>query len=282
MKAAALLLLAVSSWAVQPDDKPDRALIDDSHRLIPADVKGRGRPAGWVRQSASLLYYDETGALANEIPLRTDEESSGAKVHVREMLGGASGNGRFGWTFERTTTWNADRTKASSSRRLLRFYGSSGKELWSTADADLPENGEPLAFSSDGEKVLVSLRDARGWTVAAKSYMGSTLVDAGPLPRLQLMTLTPNGAYAMIRWIVPDESATHTFIEIATKTRQDVPSSQLTLGLARITEDGKVYSGKRFVFDFAAMPKKDAPAGQPAQPPPPAPAAAPASGPDRP
>lgn len=244
--------------------------------IVPPDV-APAHAAGWLRQSSSLLYYDETGALANEIGLRSDEESSGTRVNVHEILGGAAPNGRFAWTLDRTTTWSMDRSRVLASRRLLRFFGTNGKMLWSTSEGDVPENGEPIVFSADGETVLAALHPDAGWIVAAKGYLGGTIMDVGPVPRLQLMTLTSNGKYAMVRWLVPDQSATHTFLELPTKTRQDVPSAELFMGLARITEDGKVLSGKKFVFDFAAVPKP-APAVAPSS----APAQAPPAGPPRP
>jgi hypothetical protein len=296
-----LLLLAIfmaaSPSLAQQDpfrdmDRPaggalEKDLVNDTGTappLIPPDVRP-SHAAGWVRQTASLLFFDEAGNLSNEIGLRTDEESSGTRINVHEIRGAASKNGRFAWVLDRTTTWNMSRSKILESRRLLRFYGSTGKELWSSSEADVPENGEPILFSANGETVLVSLRNDRGWTAAVKSYLGSTLIDVGPMPRLQLMTLTENGQYAMVRWLVPDQSATHTFLEIPTKTRHDLPSADLFMGLARITEDGKVYSGKRFVFDFTAIPKKNVPAGLPPIPavaPSARPETAPPSGPDRP
>jgi hypothetical protein len=262
-RAAAVLLWAGLACAAGPDDaplpgrppeRPETTLLDDttSVPLIPADRKPAKGSTGWMRQSASLLFFDETASLANEIPLRTDEEQAGGRVIVREMLGGASANRRFGWTLERSTVWNASRTKALSSRRLLRVFGSAGKELWSSTEADLPETGEPLVFSDDGETLMVALHLDSGWIASVKNYLGSTLVEVGAVPRLQAMALTRNGRYAMVRWLVPEKSATHTFVEVATKKRREVPSSELNLGVARITDDGKVYSGKRLVLDFSA------------------------------
>lgn len=269
--AAALLLLTSPLFAAEPGKTaaepaaPGKAaagaeptdLYNDTKSAQPPVSASGIHPHGWFVGGSSLLYYDEKGDLATELPLVNDEESSGTRVNTHGIIGGASPNARFGWTLERTTTWNQDRTKVYASRRLLRVFGSEGKELWSSSEADAPENGEPVTFSSDGTVLLVALRGDKGWTAQVKGWAGNTIIEVGPVPRLQLMTLTRNGKYAMVRWTVPDQSATHTFIEVPTKTRQDVPSSELYLGLAKITEDGKVYSGKRFVFDFTAIPRKD-------------------------
>jgi hypothetical protein len=254
-------------------------LYNDTKDAKPDTKKDAIHPHGWFKGGASLLYYDQKGDLATELPLVSDEEPSGNRVNVHEVRGAAAPNSRFGWTLERTTTWNQDRTKVYASRRLLRVFGSEGKELWNEKDADVPENGEPLIFSADGETALVSLRGDKGWTVQAKGWAGNTLIEVGPMPRLQLMSLTRNGRFAMIRWVVPDQSATHTFLELPSKTRQDIPSSELYLGLARVTEDGKIYSGKRFVFDFAAVKKDLAPEGLPPKPVEPAPSVFPSTAP---
>ena len=253
--SALVLLLACAARAAAPfppDSPPDRTLLDDTTNvpLIEADVKPL-KGSGWVRQSASLLYYDAGGNLALELPLRTEDDGSGT---VRERLGGAAPNGRFAWTLERTTAWNADRSKALSKSSALRFFGDDGKELWQLPNAGSPEKGEPVSFSANGETLLVAARSPSGWTVSIKSYLGATIMDVGPLPQLQLMTITPSGKYAMIRWTVPDQSATNTFVEVATKRRQDIPSSRFSWTTPRVDDDGKVYAGKRLVFDFGAAP----------------------------
>lgn len=273
------LLIALASLALAAGPEPSKTAGDpapssDVSTDLYNDTKG-GQPVvkpksihphGWFKGGSSLLFYDQKGDLHTELPLVTDEEPSGSRLNVHEVRGGASPNSRFGWTLERTTTWNQDRTKIYNSRRLLRVFGSEGRELWSDKEADVPETGEAVSFSADGEILLISKKTLAGWTVQVKGWAGNTLIEVGPVPRLQLMSLTRNGRYAMIRWVVPDQSATHTFLEIPTKTRQDVPSSELYLGLAKISEDGKVHSGKRFVFDFAAVKKQDAPAGLPPKP----------------
>lgn len=66
--------------------------------------------------------------------------------------------------------------------------------------------------------------------------------------------MTPSGRYVMVRWLIPDQNATHTFLDLKTKTRKDIPSGDLYFGNASLGDDGKVVSGKKVVFDFNAPP----------------------------
>ena len=123
--------------------------------------------------------------------------------------------------------------------------------LWSESDADRPSEGEPLVFSGNGELLLLARRFPQAWTVAVRSYIGNTLQEVGAFPRLVSIALTPNGRYALIRWADPDKSSTHTVLELSTKRRKDVPSSELLLGAARITDEGTLTSGGKTVLNMA-------------------------------
>jgi hypothetical protein len=221
---------------------------------------------GWAQKGSSLLLYDADGSLANEIGLTTVELPPST---VLEIAGGTSpaktdvDRSRFAWVLERRTDWNASRTKKTEVSRQFRFLGTGGKELWTSAEVDRPESGEPIAFSRDGERVIVAMRPAaavkassaaaRGlWSVAVRSYVGNTLLEAGPFPRLRSISLTPNGQFALVRWYDTDKSATHTFLEVATKARQDFDSERFLVKAARLTDEGKVFSGEQALFDFAA------------------------------
>lgn len=202
---------------------------------------------GWSRQANSLLLYGDDGSLAVEIPLH-DPDDSGTASH--ETLGGVSPDARLAWTLDRRLVWTPGRTKVLESRRSFKIFGTSGTELWRSDDADLPERGAPVQFSADGRTLLLARRGDDGWRAEARSWLGSTLTAVGPFPRLISMALTPNGRYALARWGVPDKSDTHTFIDLASKARRDVQSSDLVLGLARIGDDGAVRSGSKIVFAF--------------------------------
>ena len=205
------------------------------------------RTGHWEKKPSALLFFDSDGDLAGEHHLGPSDD--GAKL----AKGGVSKDGRFAWLFEKTTNWNVGRTKMLGSQRRLRLLGSDGRALWESADADEPLNGgDPLLFSADGETTLDSERAARGWRVVTRSYMGIVLTEAGPFHELQEIALTPDARFAMARWTVPDQSATHTFLDLTKKTRKDVASDTFELGQARLADDGKVYSSGKVVLDLAA------------------------------
>ncbi|MBI5209261.1 MAG: hypothetical protein HY927_04720 [Elusimicrobia bacterium] len=210
-------------------------------------------PAGrWMKQGASLVLYDSSGTIVHEIPLGAWEEPAPAQVRGTRTQGGTSTDGRFAWTFQKTTTWNPPKTKTLGTDRILRFYGLSPRELWSETGADAPESAEALALGASGEVVALALRRGGGdWAVAVRSYLGATLLEEKGFKGLPVVTLTSDGRYALARWTEEDKSATHTFIEVPTRTRHDIPSEEFVLGPARIAEDGKVFSGKRLLHDFA-------------------------------
>ena len=107
-----------------------------------------------------------------------------------------------------------------------------------------------MIFSADGQTLLLARRAAEDWSVEARTWMGVIVAGVSPFPRLISMALTPNGRFALARWGVLDKSDTHTFFDIKAKKRQDVPSSTLMLGLARIGDDGVVRSGSKVVLSF--------------------------------
>ena len=107
-----------------------------------------------------------------------------------------------------------------------------------------------MVYSASGENILLAQRAPKGWLVSVRTYLGIPEWELGPFPELDSMFITPSGRYAMIRWTDPDKSRTHTFLELPTKTRKDIPSGELYLGSAIMWEDGKVTSGKKEVFVF--------------------------------
>lgn len=253
---AALALLAAPAGAGDSPAPPELA------EMAPT----RAAP-GWTRQANSLLLYGDDGGLLEELPLRAADESGTVS---RETLGGASPDGRLAWTLERRLTWTPGRTKVLESHRGFTVYGTAGQALWRDSAADLPERGAPVLFSADGKTLLLARRGDDGWRAEARSWLGETLASLGPFPRLIMMALTPSGRFALARWGVPDKSDTHTFLDLKTKTRKDVQSSDLVLGLARVGDDGVVRSGSKVVFSFelepstAAAPAPAAPAPPPA------------------
>jgi hypothetical protein len=213
---------------------------------LPDMAVGHSTP-GWTKQGKSLVLYDAAGELSFEIGLLKED----AGVVSREVLGGVSPDGRAAWTLERKLTWNPARSKMLESRRVLKVHGSNGQTLWTDDAVDLPEKGEPVVFSDDAKVILIACHFGESWSMEARDWTGGTTLKAGPFPRLVSLALAPGGRYAVARWGVPDKSDTHSFFDLWTKARKDIETSDLTLGLARIGDDGVVKSGRRDVFSFA-------------------------------
>lgn len=232
--AVALLLLLLSSAPAGAADAP-----------VLADMAPTRSVPGWTNQGSSLLYYDAEGSLTQEVPLRGDDGGL-----PREVQGGASKDGRLAWVLQSRQVWNPLVSRTAQTRRLLRLYGTEGKLLWEDKDVDLPERGDPVIFSDDGQMLLLAHHGTSDWSVDARTWMGVPLAGVGPFPRLISMALTPNGRFALARWGVLDKSDTHTFFDIVAKKRKDIPSSDFLLGLARIDDDGVVRSGSKVMASF--------------------------------
>lgn len=219
--------------------------------VLPDMAPSRNAP-GWQVQGNSLLLYDETGSLVQEHGLSAGEEAAGSKIVAHTVTAGTAKNGRAAWLLERRVGWNYGKSKILDARRRLDLFGAGGGTLWSDNEADAPEQGDPVALSDDGKVAVYGRRDgvAGSWSVVARDWAGNTLMVVGPFPRLHSIALTPNGRYAKVRWAVPDKSDTHTFLDLQSRARRDIASSELTLGLARVDDDGVVRSGRRVVFEL--------------------------------
>ncbi len=214
--------------------------------ILPDMAVGHSTP-GWSKQGRSLVLYDKEGSLSFEIGLLKEE--SGAVS--REVQGDVSPDGAAAWTLERKLTWDRPRGKMLESRRGLKIHGSEGQLLWSDDAVDWPEKGDPVVFSNDSKIILIARHLGESWSVEARDWTGGVKIKAGPFPRLISIALAPGGRYAVARWGVPDKSDTHSFLDLWTQARKDIETSELTLGLARIGDDGVVRSGRRDVFSFA-------------------------------
>jgi len=242
------------------------AAVSGPGEMQPASGAPAPKP-GWLRMSKSLLYYDAEGALSGEIGLGRWEEANPTRVHVKVMDGGTSPDNRFAWTLEKRTSWNAPKTKILDSQRVLRFFASNGKELWSEENPDFVPGSAPLVFSQDGEVCLLALRRKEGWFAAVKTYLGNTLWEVGPFPRLEALQISSNGLYGLARWNEPDKSAVHSFLDINGRARQDVASDRFFLGKAAVDDLGRAYSGQELVFSFSPPAVSTAaPGSEPAAP----------------
>jgi hypothetical protein len=227
--------------------------------VVVVDTAAPAPEPRWIKRGASLLYQDAAGDIVNEIPLSHTEEAGEGRQTVRDITGEICPNGRFSYIFDKSVVWNASKTKVMGGERVLKVYGTDGQMIWQSSNADAPEGQMPLLFADDGETMLVLLHKINGWTVSIRDYLGNPKMEAGPFAKLEAANLTASGRYVMARWLIPDQIATHTFLDLKTKTRKDIPSGDLYLGKASINEDGKVVSGKKVVFDFNAPPQDKKP-----------------------
>ncbi len=225
--------------------------------VLPEMAVSRSAP-GWSKQGKSLVLYDKNGELSAEIGLLREENGA----TTREVLGEPSPDGRAAWTLERKLTWNPSRDKLLESRRTLKIIGSEAQTLWHDETVDWPEKGDPVVFSNDSKMVLIACHFGESWGVEARDWTGTVKLHAGGFPRLISIGLAPGGRYMVARWGVMDKSDTHSFFDLWTNARKDIETSDLTLGLARIGDDGVVRSGRRDVFSFAAS-TAAAPGGPP-------------------
>ena len=230
----ALLAALLASPAVAAEAPP-----------LPEMPVSRSSP-GWSKQGKSLVLYDKDGSLSFEIGLLREDSGS----VTREVQGEPSPDGRAAWTLERKLTYNPSRNKLLESRRVLKIHGSEGQTLWSDESVDWPEKGDPVVFSNDSKMIIIACHFGESWGVEARDWTGGAKLKAGPFPRLVNIGLAAGGRYAVIRWGVPDKSDTHSFFDLWTKARKDIETNELTLGLARIGDDGVVRSGRRAVFSF--------------------------------
>jgi hypothetical protein len=204
----------------------------------------------WAKEANSLLHYGADGELDSETGLgRWDDGNV-----TRQITAGVAPDKKFAWTLETQNTWNAMRARLLDSSHVLHFFGPEGLELWTESLAQNPEDGPPLAFSSNGETVVVAVHSSKGWSASIRDFTGNELALLGPFPRLEEVAISDNGRYVLARWLVTDQSATHTFYELSTKTQKDIPSEDFYLGAARLSDDGKVTSGGKLLFDFSQSP----------------------------
>ncbi len=234
LRAAMLLSLVASSAAAGPS---------------PSSTKAK---QGWRAAESSLLLYDRNGELYNEIGLGEWREELGENLYLRRrMLGGVSTNGRFAWHFQKLDTMRSGRVdKVVSSTRTLVYMGTSGQILWTNDLADINETAPPLIQSDDGETALVLERGEDGWTAAAYAFTGNRIMEVKASDRLEEAQLSKNGRFVLVRWSAQDLPLYYSFLDLKKKTRHDIPASDLPLGMARISEQGVVRSGKKEIYRF--------------------------------
>lgn len=244
MRLAVGVLLACSACARAQESEP---------APVPADVSlptERDGQIGWVKAKSSLLLYDSSSTLINEVGLGNWEElGSGQTAQRKSVRGGVSEDGRFAWAWERVDTVKVGRTeKPLTTARLLRYFGTEGQELFRNELADAPQGLDPVALSKDGEWLLLTERGPDAWIVAAYDFMGNRLVDAHGKGAVELAQLTPNGQFALIRWHQLDLPPEYTLLKVGDRAATGVPSLKGVGVAPKVTDDGRIVVGAKVVY----------------------------------
>lgn len=241
-----LLALALPALPIEAAEVPDDL------RDAPADAP---EPRlGWTAVSSSLLLYDSSGTLAQEVGLGQWPEESGGVMRRRTVRGGASGDGRFAWSFEKIEIVAAPSKPgatpaAAERRRALTYLGTDGQELWRNELADVPKGLDPAAASDDGERVLVAERVPDGWTVALYDFVGNRIVEAHGTGALEVASLSPGGRYALARWHPANRAPVYAWIDAAQKARKRLPLAEPGTAPLRVDDLGRVWAGTKLLFD---------------------------------
>ena len=228
MRALVLILaLAAAGRAAQPAAAPTE------------ELSGR---EGWIKTPSSLLLFDSSGTLVNEIGLGSFEEPVSADiVERRKVRAGVSADGRFAWSFDKGERLKPGKTdKPLTTTRLFIYWGTEGQELFRNELADAPAGLEPAALSANGERLLVAERAPDGWIVAAYDFTGNRLVDASGHGALELEQITPNGRFALVRWHELDEDPEYALLRISAREARLFKPREA----ARLLDDGRVMAGK--------------------------------------
>lgn len=234
-----------------PAHAQDEALINDVHpvadAVMPAPVEGK---AGWVKAKSSLLLYDSSGTLVNEVGLGTWEEAgSNGNAQRKVVRGGVSTDGRFAWAWEKVETVKAGRSeKALTTSRLMRYLGTTGDELFRNELTDAPPALDPVVLSADGEWILLTERGPDAWIIAAYDFMGNRLVDAHGKGSVELAQLTPNGQFALVRWHQLDLPPEYTLLKVGERATTGLPALRAPGLSPTLADDGRVLLGAKVIF----------------------------------
>lgn len=208
--------------------------------------------AGWKTSEASILLFDSSGSLTKELGVGTwEKETRKGIIEKRTMRGGVSSNGRFAWHWEKTETYKTSplNTLIASTRTLV-YLGTNGQALWETSLADAPEGIAPLLQSDDGETFLVIETSSSGWSPSAYTYTGNKTLSLPTSLRLERLTLTKNGRYALQLWGQKDDTLTYTFFKLENGQQKEILAMETPLGYAEIDETGRIHSGKKTIYHF--------------------------------
>ncbi|MBI4386238.1 MAG: hypothetical protein HY551_02550 [Elusimicrobia bacterium] len=244
---------ASRAWAVDPSGAAVGLSSGTRQESVAPSTNTVSAAAGWVTLSTSLVFYDESGTLAQEIGLSAwTEEVKEGTFRRQSLRGEASRDGKFAWSWEKTQISTSRRTdRPTELSRLLRFWGTDGQELWRSEKADGPGDLNPAAISIHGERIVVLERQGNAWSAVAYDFIGSRLVEAaGPAPP-ELLQISPRGHFAVVRWHAVDRPPVYTLLDIDSRVSRTVPISRASLAAPQVTDDGKLFLGDALVFDSA-------------------------------
>lgn len=227
-----------------PEVDADLITADDSS--IPVVHVGR---AGWVKTAASLLLYDSSGTLVNEIGLGTwSEPVEGGTTLRRTVRGGISKDGRYAWSWEKAESIKEGRNeKPVTTARLMRYLATNGDELFRNELADAPPGLDPVAVADDGERLLVAERGLDAWILAAFHFSGLRLVDAHGKGAIELMQLSANGDFALVRWHQLDYPPEYSYLKLADRISSPVAIKGVGVQ-PKLTNEGRVLVGGKVVY----------------------------------
>ncbi|MBI4422410.1 MAG: hypothetical protein HY554_01705 [Elusimicrobia bacterium] len=270
---ALLLAAGFAAAAAQPPiliygGAPDLPALEPGERLrdAPADAAGAEAavpyeageeqsvllaPSGagaWLKTGSSLLLYDSSGTLVDEVGLgRWSDAGEGGALTRRWVRGGVSPDGRFAWSWEKTEVVKPGRAEqVLSSARLMRYLGTTGSELFRDELADAPEGLDPVVVSADGERALVCERGPDAWIVAVYDFTGNRLMDAHGKGSIEFAQLAPGGRYGLVRWHQLDQPPVYGVLDVDRRAQKTLSGARLT-GAARVDDEGRLFVGDKLI-----------------------------------
>ena len=219
-----------------------------------APPPARRTVAAWVRMPTSLLLYDSSGTLVQEIGIGQWQDEVGGLPRRHTGRGGASKDGRFAWSWEKIEAVPPPVRPGAlptptEKPRVLTYRGTDGHELWHDYIADAPQDLEPASQSADGEIALVLERGPDGWTVAAFDLLGDRLLEAHNPGVVELAEISPQGRFACIRWHPNNQPPVYSHIDIAHKVQRFLKLTDVPPAPIRIDDDGRVFAGDKAIFE---------------------------------
>lgn len=214
--------------------------------------------AYWQSNGSSLVLYDSSGTVLNEIglgeweePARSEDGKEIPDVYKKHSARhGISSDRRFAWTFQTVETIKRARISKTLSRtRVLRYYGLSADEFWNDTLAEAPRGLDPIVLSEKAEIALVA-ENVEHWRLAAYSFTGNRIMEAVSKGEIEQMAVSPNGRYAAAK-ISPEKDPKYfLFMDLETKQTRELPATELPYGPLKLDDAGGARVSDRTVEPF--------------------------------